>query len=83
MGLITSKYEHSKAEVGYLKELILLANNNYEELEKKYNDVLEKNRKSEEEQAHREMEMNNNVLEMKNILTNIINIPGGIEHPNC
>ena len=25
------------------------------------------------------MEMNNNVLEMKNILTNIINIPGGVE----
>ena len=66
--------------MGYLKELILLANNNYENLEGRYNDLVEKSRKAEENQVQREKEMNTNVMEMKNILTNIISIPPGQEN---
>lgn len=44
----TQKLENSLAENNYLKELILIANSNYEILENKYLTGMERNKKIEE-----------------------------------
>lgn len=45
---LAQKLENSLAENNYLKELILIANSNYEVLESKYTGLVEKNKKIEE-----------------------------------